>query len=81
MRLKYPNIAIGAFASSAPILQFEDVVPPETFYDIVSNDFRVCLNFINLKKKKRIITWTFSVSLSVFLCFVGSVRALAASML
>lgn len=41
MRLKYPHIAIGALAASAPILQFEDVVPPETFYDIVSNDFRV----------------------------------------
>ncbi|XP_010518734.1 PREDICTED: lysosomal Pro-X carboxypeptidase [Tarenaya hassleriana] len=40
MRLKYPHIAIGALASSAPILQFEDIVPPETFYDIVSNDFR-----------------------------------------
>ncbi|KAH6796789.1 Serine carboxypeptidase S28 family protein [Perilla frutescens var. hirtella] len=40
MRLKYPHIAIGALAASAPILQFEDLVPPETFYDIVSNDFR-----------------------------------------
>ncbi|XP_043713270.1 lysosomal Pro-X carboxypeptidase [Telopea speciosissima] len=40
MRLKYPHIAIGALASSAPILQFENIVPPETFYDIVSNDFR-----------------------------------------
>ncbi|XP_057806826.1 uncharacterized protein LOC131021584 [Salvia miltiorrhiza] len=40
MRLKYPHIAIGALASSAPILQFEDLVPPETFYDIVSNDFK-----------------------------------------
>ncbi|KAL2522446.1 Serine carboxypeptidase S28 family protein [Forsythia ovata] len=40
MRLKYPHIAIGALASSAPVLQFEDIVPPETFYDIVSNDFR-----------------------------------------
>ncbi|XP_051114466.1 uncharacterized protein LOC127240068 [Andrographis paniculata] len=40
MRLKYPHIAIGALASSAPVLQFEDVVPPETFYDIVSNGFR-----------------------------------------
>ncbi|KAK4410086.1 Lysosomal Pro-X carboxypeptidase [Sesamum angolense] len=29
-----------ALASSAPVLQFEDIVPPETFYDIVSNDFR-----------------------------------------
>uniref|UniRef100_A0A2N9J9L4 Lysosomal Pro-X carboxypeptidase n=1 Tax=Fagus sylvatica TaxID=28930 RepID=A0A2N9J9L4_FAGSY len=41
MRLKYPHIAIGALASSAPILQFEDIVPPETFYDIVSNSFKV----------------------------------------
>ncbi|KAI3830453.1 hypothetical protein MKX03_018143 [Papaver bracteatum] len=40
MRLKYPHIAIGALASSAPILQFENIVPPETFYDIVSNDFK-----------------------------------------
>ncbi|KAG0497160.1 hypothetical protein HPP92_001851 [Vanilla planifolia] len=39
MRLKYPHIAIGALASSAPILQFEDIVPPETFYDIVSRNF------------------------------------------
>lgn len=41
MRLKYPHVAIGALASSAPVLQFEDIVPPETFYDLVSNDFRV----------------------------------------
>ncbi|MCD7471060.1 hypothetical protein HAX54_011340 [Datura stramonium] len=40
MRLKYPHISIGALASSAPVLQFEDLVPPETFYNIVSNDFR-----------------------------------------
>ncbi|KAG5528542.1 hypothetical protein RHGRI_029278 [Rhododendron griersonianum] len=48
MRLKCPHIAIGALASSATILQFEDIVPPETFYDIVSNSFRVCpsLDFI-----------------------------------
>lgn len=40
MRLKYPHISIGALASSAPILQFEDIVPTESFYDIVSNDFK-----------------------------------------
>ncbi|XVE86949.1 hypothetical protein DITRI_Ditri18aG0076400 [Diplodiscus trichospermus] len=40
MRLKYPHIAIGALASSAPILQFDDIVPPETFYNIVSNSFK-----------------------------------------
>lgn len=40
MRLKYPHLSVGALASSAPVLQFEDIVPPETFYDIVSNVFR-----------------------------------------
>ncbi|KAG6490763.1 hypothetical protein ZIOFF_052073 [Zingiber officinale] len=40
MRLKYPHVAIGALASSAPILQFEDIVPPDTFYNIVSKDFK-----------------------------------------
>lgn len=45
MRLKYPHIAIGALSASAPVLQFEDIIPPEIFYDIVSNDFRVCLSY------------------------------------
>ncbi|XP_068653886.1 uncharacterized protein [Aristolochia californica] len=40
MRLKYPHIAIGALSSSAPILQFENIVPEQSFYDIVSSDFR-----------------------------------------
>ncbi|XP_051226905.1 uncharacterized protein [Lolium perenne] len=40
MRLKYPHISVGALASSAPILQFEDIVPPTIFYDLVSNDFK-----------------------------------------
>ncbi|KAL8160355.1 hypothetical protein V2J09_001892 [Rumex salicifolius] len=40
MRLKYPHVAIGALASSAPILQFEDIVPVETFYDLVSYNFK-----------------------------------------
>lgn len=50
MRLKYPHIAVGALASSAPILQFEDIVPAQTFYDIVSNNFKresiTCFNYI-----------------------------------
>ena len=48
MRLKYPHVAIGALASSAPILQFEDIVPAETFYDIVSNSFKVCVTLHHL---------------------------------
>lgn len=39
-RLKYPHIAIGALASSAPILHFDDVVPWDGFYRIVSEDFK-----------------------------------------
>ncbi|XP_021899133.1 lysosomal Pro-X carboxypeptidase isoform X2 [Carica papaya] len=39
-RLKYPHIAMGALASSAPILQFDDIVPWSSFYDAVSQDFK-----------------------------------------
>ncbi|CAN1777414.1 Lysosomal Pro-X carboxypeptidase [Linum perenne] len=34
MRLKYPHLTVGALVSSAPILQFEDIVPLDTFYNI-----------------------------------------------
>ncbi|WOK98275.1 hypothetical protein Cni_G06985 [Canna indica] len=40
-RLKYPHVAIGALAASAPILQFDDIVPWSSFYDAVSRDFEV----------------------------------------
>ncbi|KAH0852394.1 hypothetical protein HID58_094058, partial [Brassica napus] len=39
-RLKYPHIAIGALASSAPILQFDNIVPLTSFYDAISQDFK-----------------------------------------
>ncbi|MBA0806966.1 hypothetical protein Gohar_022806 [Gossypium harknessii] len=39
-RLKYPHIAIGALASSAPILQFDKIIPWSSFYDAVSLDFK-----------------------------------------
>lgn len=51
MRLKYPHIAIGALASSAPILQFDDIVPADTFYNIVSNDFKVSIAKLYIEKK------------------------------
>ncbi|CAI7875436.1 unnamed protein product [Closterium sp. NIES-53] len=40
-RLKYPHIAAGAIAASAPILQYEGIVPSDTFYRIVSHDFKI----------------------------------------
>lgn len=39
-RLKYPHIAIGALASSAPILYFDDITPQNGYYSIVTNDFK-----------------------------------------
>ncbi|KAL3718002.1 hypothetical protein ACJRO7_003181 [Eucalyptus globulus] len=38
-RLKYPHVALGALASSAPILSFPDIIPRETFYAGVAKDF------------------------------------------
>ena len=61
MRLKYPHIAIGALASSAPILQFEDIVPLETFYDLLSNSFKVSLAVLLL---------LLSILLFVLICFL-----------
>ncbi|KAA8544159.1 hypothetical protein F0562_022205 [Nyssa sinensis] len=39
-RLKYPHVAFGAFASSAPILYFDDITPQNAYHVIVSKDFR-----------------------------------------
>ena len=40
-RLKYPHIAIGALAASAPILEFDNLVPWDGFFRIVSENFKV----------------------------------------
>ncbi|KAI3683578.1 hypothetical protein L1987_84086 [Smallanthus sonchifolius] len=39
-RLKYPHIALGALASSAPILYFDDITPQDGYYSIVTKDFK-----------------------------------------
>ncbi|XP_020257554.1 lysosomal Pro-X carboxypeptidase-like isoform X2 [Asparagus officinalis] len=39
-RLKYPHIVIGAFASSAPILYFDDITPENGYLSIVTKDFQ-----------------------------------------
>ncbi|KFK43799.1 hypothetical protein AALP_AA1G174100 [Arabis alpina] len=51
-RLKYPHIAIGALASSAPILQFDKMAPSSSFYDTVSQDFKdVSVNCFEVIKR------------------------------
>nr|GEZ80300.1 lysosomal Pro-X carboxypeptidase-like [Tanacetum cinerariifolium] len=39
-RLKYPHIALGALASSAPILYLDNITPQDGYYSIVTKDFR-----------------------------------------
>ncbi|KAA0033354.1 hypothetical protein IC582_026830 [Cucumis melo] len=39
-RLKYPHVALGALASSAPILYFDDITPQDGYYSVVTKDFR-----------------------------------------
>ncbi|KAG6570833.1 Lysosomal Pro-X carboxypeptidase, partial [Cucurbita argyrosperma subsp. sororia] len=39
-RLKYPHVALGALASSAPILYFDDITPHNGYYSIATKDFR-----------------------------------------
>lgn len=51
-RLKYPHVAVGALASSAPILYFDNIIPPEKgYYFIVTKDFQeaseTCYQTIN----------------------------------
>ncbi|XP_017656403.2 lysosomal Pro-X carboxypeptidase-like isoform X2 [Nannospalax galili] len=39
-RMKYPHLVVGALAASAPIWQFEDLVPCGVFMKIVTDDFK-----------------------------------------
>ncbi|KAF5195121.1 Lysosomal pro-x carboxypeptidase [Thalictrum thalictroides] len=39
-RLKYPHIALGALASSAPILYFDDITPQNGYHVIVTKDYK-----------------------------------------
>ncbi|CAK9150483.1 unnamed protein product [Ilex paraguariensis] len=39
-RLKYPHIALGALASSAPILYFDNITPQDGYYTVITKDFR-----------------------------------------
>lgn len=39
-RLKYPHVTIGALASSAPILNFGNIISPYSFNNIITQDFK-----------------------------------------
>ncbi|KAK2364953.1 lysosomal Pro-X carboxypeptidase [Trifolium repens] len=39
-RMKYSHLAIGALASSAPILFMDDLIQPNAYYDVVSRNFK-----------------------------------------
>ncbi|XP_045802764.1 lysosomal Pro-X carboxypeptidase-like [Trifolium pratense] len=39
-RLKYPHITIGALASSAPLLYFDNMTPQTAYHDTVTRDFK-----------------------------------------
>ncbi|XP_054792131.1 uncharacterized protein LOC129316417 [Prosopis cineraria] len=39
-RLKYPQMALGALASSAPVLYFEKITPSDCYYSVVTGDFQ-----------------------------------------
>ncbi|XP_068120862.1 lysosomal Pro-X carboxypeptidase [Hyperolius riggenbachi] len=40
LRMKYPHVVVGALAASAPVWQFENLVPCNLYYQIVTNDFK-----------------------------------------
>ncbi|KAL4284317.1 hypothetical protein GQ457_16G009150 [Hibiscus cannabinus] len=40
LRLKYPHVALGALASSAPILFFDKLTPRGAYFSVVTKDFK-----------------------------------------
>lgn len=44
IRIKYPHLVTGALASSAPVLQFPDLVPCDIFNRILTSVYRVALD-------------------------------------
>lgn len=52
-RLKYPHIAIGAVASSAPILLFKGLISPYKITDIITYDYRVWILITGLRVEPR----------------------------
>ncbi len=52
MRMKYPHIIAGAYASSAPILQFPGTTSPYAFYDMVTRTYKLTIENCDSTVKK-----------------------------
>ncbi|KAJ6720184.1 PROTEASE S28 PRO-X CARBOXYPEPTIDASE-RELATED [Salix viminalis] len=50
-RLKYPHVALGALASSAPVLYFDNITPSNGYYTVVTKDFKESNGLSILQKK------------------------------
>lgn len=54
LRLKYPHVALGALASSAPILYFDNTTQQDGYYSVIDKDYKV-------DKKKQLFILYFQV--------------------
>lgn len=75
-RLKYPHVALGAVASSAPILYFDGIAPKFGYYSVVTKDFKVINNqlyktfgLFNLRFLKPFLKIVFENSKNIILLF------------
>lgn len=69
-------MAIGALSSSAPILQFDNITPWSSFYDAVSQDFKVHSfhynNFTIFSYQILNITFNINIPLVIYITFMIS---------
>ncbi|MCD7472714.1 hypothetical protein HAX54_014043 [Datura stramonium] len=61
-RMKYPHIALGALASSAPILYFDNITPQNGYYSIVSKDFKEGMHLNDSSELKDYLNSRYSVA-------------------
>ncbi|KAA3458593.1 lysosomal Pro-X carboxypeptidase [Gossypium australe] len=64
-RLKYPHLALGALASSAPVLYFDNITPSDAFYSIITKSFRVLIR----NERELLPNYTKIMVCNRFICF------------